>query len=49
MSLHKSPKDLDNLGKITGVKGDELKKYLSALIKLNIIKEEKGIYSIVEK
>jgi len=49
VTLHTGPKDLKTLSQIAGIKEDELKKFLDNLIKLEVIKEQKGVYSLTKK
>lgn len=46
VSLKHNPMDLENLAKLCGVKPEELKVFLDALIKADTIKEENKVYSI---
>ncbi len=46
VALHNGPKDLEKLSKITGVVEGEMKKFLATVVKLGIIQEEKGTYSL---
>jgi hypothetical protein len=44
LSLNQKPLSLEELSKICGIKSEELKGYLDALVRLDKIKEEKNIY-----
>jgi hypothetical protein len=49
VSLHNGPKDAKALSQITGVQEDEIKLFMKSLLKLEIAKEEKEVYSLIKK